>query len=329
MSFKAGDLVEVRSAVEILATLDDNGCLDGMPFMPEMLQYCGRQFRIFKAGHKTCDSTWYGVGRRMKNIVFLENLRCDGAAHMGCEAECLTFWNTAWLARPGKRSASNVATTRDEQWLQRTVHAAPVNGSPRFRCQATEHLRASKPIKSYDIWQYVEDITSGNASVREVVRAVFLKSIWRLRFLGVGWSVATRLYDRLHRAIYGGPDPHVTGRIPEGKPTPDVQLALRAGERVYVKSLEEITATLNTRNRNKGLAFNPEMAPFCGGEHQVHRRVTRIVDEKTGELITMKSPCITLENVYCEARYHPDALLCPRRIPPYFREAWLTRGKSQ
>ena len=44
--FRTGDLVEVRSKNEILATLDENGCLDGMPFMPEMVPYCGRQFEV-------------------------------------------------------------------------------------------------------------------------------------------------------------------------------------------------------------------------------------------------------------------------------------------
>ena len=32
-----GDQVEVRPAAEILATLDDRGTLDSMPFMPEMV----------------------------------------------------------------------------------------------------------------------------------------------------------------------------------------------------------------------------------------------------------------------------------------------------
>jgi hypothetical protein len=35
--FRAGDFVEVRSGEDILATLDQDGCVDGMPFMPEML----------------------------------------------------------------------------------------------------------------------------------------------------------------------------------------------------------------------------------------------------------------------------------------------------
>lgn len=41
-----GDLVEVRSSSEILSTLDLKGCLENLPFMPEMFAFCGRQFRF-------------------------------------------------------------------------------------------------------------------------------------------------------------------------------------------------------------------------------------------------------------------------------------------
>ena len=42
--FRAGDRVLVRSPEEILATLDADGTLDGLPFMPEMLDWCGKPF---------------------------------------------------------------------------------------------------------------------------------------------------------------------------------------------------------------------------------------------------------------------------------------------
>ena len=40
-AFRPGDLVEVKSADEILATLDADGTLDHLPFMPEMVEFCG------------------------------------------------------------------------------------------------------------------------------------------------------------------------------------------------------------------------------------------------------------------------------------------------
>ena len=42
LNLRIGEIVEVRSPEEILATLDENGELDGLPFMPEMLAWCGR-----------------------------------------------------------------------------------------------------------------------------------------------------------------------------------------------------------------------------------------------------------------------------------------------
>jgi len=48
LNLMAGEVVEVRSQEEILATLDQSGRLAAMPFMPEMLQFCGKRFRVFK-----------------------------------------------------------------------------------------------------------------------------------------------------------------------------------------------------------------------------------------------------------------------------------------
>lgn len=53
---RVGDLVEVRSAEEILATLDESGELENLPFMPEMLRFCGRRLTVHKVAHKLCDT---------------------------------------------------------------------------------------------------------------------------------------------------------------------------------------------------------------------------------------------------------------------------------
>src|SRR5688572_17705433 len=81
---RPGDLVEVRSKTEILSTLDRNGRLDELPFMPEMLQYCGKRFRVYKRAHKTCDFVTNTGSRKLKETVHLEEVRCDGAAHGQC-----------------------------------------------------------------------------------------------------------------------------------------------------------------------------------------------------------------------------------------------------
>ena len=43
--------MEIRSKDEILNTLDRDGCLDGMPFMPEMFAFCGKRFQVYKRAH--------------------------------------------------------------------------------------------------------------------------------------------------------------------------------------------------------------------------------------------------------------------------------------
>ena len=96
--YRAGDLVEVCSKEEILATLDEQGCVDGLPFMPEMFQFCGRRFRVRAVAHKTCDTARQTAkSRRLRATVHLEDLRCDGSAHGGCEAACTLFWKDVWL----------------------------------------------------------------------------------------------------------------------------------------------------------------------------------------------------------------------------------------
>ena len=97
LGLQAGEWVQVRSREEILATLDADGRLDELPFMPEMLKYCGARMIVGKRAHKTCDPAIGIGGRKMANTVHLSNIRCDGAAHDGCQAACLIFWKEAWL----------------------------------------------------------------------------------------------------------------------------------------------------------------------------------------------------------------------------------------
>src|SRR5918994_4620570 len=99
LNLRAGEVVEVLSEEEILATLDSNGELNSLPFMPEMLQYCGRQFTVYKVAHKLCDTMTRTGMRRMHEAVHLAEVRCDGQAHGGCQTACLVYWKDSWLRR--------------------------------------------------------------------------------------------------------------------------------------------------------------------------------------------------------------------------------------
>ena len=76
LSFRAGDWVEVRSKEEILSTLDANGQLQNMPFMPQMFEYCGKRMRVVSSAHKTCDTIKWTGGRSVESAVHLEGVRC-------------------------------------------------------------------------------------------------------------------------------------------------------------------------------------------------------------------------------------------------------------
>src|SRR4029453_18396965 len=123
---RAGQLVRVRSKEEILGTLDSKGRLDGLPFMPEMLRFCGQEFRVRARAHKVCDTVDWQQFREMDNAVHLGDLRCDGSAHGGCQAGCLLFWKEAWIApadsdRTATSAPQGAAVEISAEQLERTT----------------------------------------------------------------------------------------------------------------------------------------------------------------------------------------------------------------
>ncbi|WP_432986458.1 hypothetical protein [Dactylosporangium sp. CA-233914] len=259
--------------------------------------------------------------RKMENAVHLQGLRCDGGGHGGCQAGCMIFWKNAWLrkiegaeaAAPAPEAPAGVKTLPLIEINARG--AAFEDGAERFKCQATELLRAAPSVLPLlELGQFTKDVRTGNFGVG-----------WTVRAFGVG------VYNRFQRAsnkslprwarIRGGREwGYLRGRA-EGK-TPDARTGLRAGDLVRVKSRKEIEPTLNAELLNRGMGFDAEMARFCGRSARVQRRVEQIIDENTGRMIYMKSPCWVLDNVICEGAFNAN---CPRAITPYWREIWLEK----
>jgi hypothetical protein len=98
LALQPGELVEVKSIDEILATLDRNRRHKGLLWMTGMRKYCGRQYRVYKRVQRiTLESN--GEQRNMKNTVLLEGVMCDGKEFGGCDRSCFHFWREAWLRR--------------------------------------------------------------------------------------------------------------------------------------------------------------------------------------------------------------------------------------
>ena len=312
--FRAGDLVEVESASAILATLDAEGKLDALPFMPEMLAFIGRRFVVAGRAEKICDTIEYTGSRRLKDSVILSDPRCDGASHGGCEAECRLFWKEAWLRRaspdapPQAEKDEKARAALAARVAAFTSHRVEEDGRPeeRHRCQATELLRASARLGTFDPRPYVREFTCGNVS------------LWR--FLRV--TVRAAVQEPL-RKLGLVPDIHLKGA--NDKPIEDPRQELQPGEWVQVRSTAEIAQRVNTKGRNKGLWFDREMMAYCGGTYRVRRRVKKFIDEKTGKMIELKNECLTLDGVICSGDYSLRRWFCPRAIYPYWRETWLRR----
>jgi hypothetical protein len=315
---RPGDIVEVRPAAEILATLDAEASLDAVPFMPEMLQYVGRRFTVSRRVEKICDTISATGSRRMHDTVYLENLRCDGSGHGGCQAGCRIYWKEAWLRRvdgrahmrhPENHGADELeeegARGLDQRTDAGTRTVRETEGSAEvWRCQATEALKATEPLKTSDIRQYWRELRSGNYGL--------------LRFLRVAIpGFVSEIAGRLHLV---GPVP-LTGKGTY-KP-PAAPLNLQPGDLVQVRDPDEIAGTLDENGLLRGLSFDREMLPYCGRTLRVKDRVQRIIDDRTGRMIEIPSDCLILEGAVCSGERSHGRWFCPREIYPYWREAWL------
>lgn len=331
-NLRRGDVVRVRDRQEILASLDARGQIDGLPFMPEMLRYCGQTFRVQASGHKTCDTIHKTGGRRMEDAVHLEGLRCDGSAHGGCEARCLLYFKNHWLEKvseadrttqsPPDSTPVSTDPVLEASTRQPSNESAGADAEIRYVCQTTELFRATSPLPWWNARQYVEDVCSRNVSLGDLLNRLYFRftanAMQHLR----GYRFWHALYDRVQKVLGNPPYPIIEGRL---KKTPAETLGLQPGDVVRVKPLAAIVETLDVRNRNRGMAFDKEQAIFCGQQHVVERRVTQIIDEPTGRLVKLPNDCIILKGVACTAVYSEKRIACPRAIHSYWRECWLER----
>jgi hypothetical protein len=312
--------VEVKAPEDILRTLDADGTLDQLPFMPEMVEFCGRRFQVSKRVVKTCYYTKAGSSGMRKfrtdDVVLLEGLRCSGAEHDGCQKACMIFWREAWL-RKVEDTGSTQETRRDFQNCdargtlshidsdgreQLLARLKTFSGPKTYFCQASELLNATNELSRWERFgKSFSDVRAGNCSALEMAQRIGIWLFWRIRrvFLGA--------YAR-----------------GTNKSTPAGGINLQAGEWVEVEPMERITETLNETAHNRGLYFTPAMRLLCGEQHRVEKKVDKIIVDGTGEMRQLRNT-VFLEGSLCGCACVAFGG-CPRGEFAYWREIWLRRA---
>lgn len=283
--WQVGDAVRVKSAAAIRATLDADAREGGLPFMQEMQAWCGRTLHVYRVLDKVYD---YGRSRRMRRIddaVLLVGARCDGSCHGGCEAACYTIWKSDWLEPAGAQASG--ATDGD---------AAAFDGGCQY-IHLTGASREQRPVAWHGLvgpW-VAGNVTTAAWGLALLTRAFNAFQAWR-----GGVSYPALPPTRGEAAEAGGP--------------------LRPGDWVRVRMPAEIARTLDKRSRHRGLWFDRDQLKFCGQVFQVRAPVRQIIDVGSGEMVRMKTPCITMHDVHYTGEFQGFG---EQHDFLYYRECWL------
>jgi hypothetical protein len=302
-ALRPGDFVQVKTPDEILGTLDQDGTINRLPFMPEMIEHCGRTFRVSRRVVTTCCTATSGPRAFADDDVFLlDELRCSGAAHDGCQKACMIFWRAAWL-RKVEAQASTPSPDRGSSERLRT-RLKTSQGPNVYFCQASELLNATHVLSwPQRFRRCLLEITGGNYGPLEMALRLYTFTFWRIR-----------------RALLG--------QYPRGShgATPRGTLNLHAGDLVEIKPLNEVMKTLDEGGNNRGLRFSPDMRLACGSRKRVASRIDRIIVDGTGVMRKLRDT-VRLDDSVCGCP-HLTFGGCSRGEIMYWREIWLEREGS-
>jgi hypothetical protein len=276
--------------------------------MAEMKAFCGRRARVFRRVDKIYDYGRSKTLRRLDDAYLLAGFRCDGGAHGGCEAACYLLWKGCWLKRSDARAR---AERPPERAYSGAVHAGPdaaadgaasaAAAAPRYRCQFTELAAASSAMSPWDYRQDLRPLFSGNVTFRAFALAML-----------------TRFFNYAQRLRRGVGYPAMPAPAIDSPPVPPRPLV--PGDPVRVRSGGEIAKTLDASGRNRGLWFDMDMLNYCGRRSVVTKSVKRIIDDATGRMRIMKTPCIVLDGV----NYEGEPLrFVAQEEHLYWREVWV------
>lgn len=99
---------------------------------------------------------------------------------------------------------------------------------------------------------------------------------------------------------------------------------LRAGDRVRLRPLEEILATLDDTSSYEGVPFMPEMMAYAGRTMTVYRRLEKICDYMGAETRSRRmTDAVLLRETRCDGSGHGG---CQAECRIFWKEVWLERA---
>ena len=247
---------------------------------------------------------------------------------------CTIVWKEAWLRRAEanepESSLRSAGASRNALVRAGRRRTSPATSSdPLYVCQATQLPAATKPLPWWKPDQYLEDYRSGNVSAlrhRCPTDLLALRGAGRHRRgarLAVSLDLQSNPIRARRRAL-----PRAPRDICRRRPDTSVNLGLKEGELVRVKSGDEILATVDELLVNRGMGFHPEMMPIAAKRFVSTQRVQKLINEKTGQLVELKDPVPRAgRRRLCRAATR-DRSTVPRACPPYWREIWLERAEA-
>ena len=302
---KTGDFVQVKTAEEIAATLSEDGTLDNLPFMPEMLEHCGRRFKVLRRAEKSCveiaPMRYMFCEFHHNDVVILDTLRCSGSAHEACGRGCILFWKSAWLHQVDSLEAPiSIDKPRHESLAARLKTKT---GPNQYFCQSTELAKSTHQMsRGQKLMKCVYEVRSGSRGLFEMIWQV-IRALWNKPFYERRW-------------------PSLKGPLTK---TPVGTLNLQPGELVRIKPFGEILQTLDQNGLNRGLRCDLGMCEYTGKTYRVRNRLDRMIIEGTGQLREVQGTVI-LEGVECHCLTVIGG--CPRQDFAYWREVWLERAET-
>jgi len=96
-----GDIVRVRSKGKIKSLLDHHGIYKGCPFIDEMYNHCGKEYKVLTKVNYFHDESKQKLCK-CKDIFILEGIFCSGRRWLyleSCDLKCFFFWHKDLLQK--------------------------------------------------------------------------------------------------------------------------------------------------------------------------------------------------------------------------------------